>query len=99
MWAAPSRARCTATFGRRNDVDVIANLREEHASRLRAELEADYYVDEESIRDAVRHRSSFNLAHFGTGLKEDVFVAAPGRAETNIQSAENYSSLCRRLHG
>ena len=47
-------------FRATNDVDVIAELREEHASPIRAALEADHYVDEESIRDAARHRSSFN---------------------------------------
>ena len=59
-----------------NDVDVIANLREEHAGALRAALEADHFVDEDAIRDAVRRESRFNLVNFGTGLKIDVFVAA-----------------------
>ena len=68
-------------FRATNDVDVIANLRDEHASQLRAELEADHYVDEESIRDAVRHQSSFNLVHFETGLKIDVFVATDSEYE------------------
>ncbi len=63
-------------FRATNAVDVIAELREEHASPLRETLEADHYVDEESIRDAVRDRASFNLVHFGTGLKIDVFIAA-----------------------
>ena len=62
-------------FRATNDVDVIAELREEHAGPLRAALAADHYVDEESIRDAVQHESSFNLVHYGTGLKIDVFVA------------------------
>ena len=48
-------------FRATNDVDVIAALREEHARPLRAALEADYYIDEESIRDAVQRRSGFNL--------------------------------------
>jgi len=36
-------------FRATNDVDVIADLREEHSGPLRAALEADHYVDEESI--------------------------------------------------
>ena len=51
-------------FRATNDVDVIANLRDEHASPLRAALAADHYIDQESIRDAVRHVSRFNLVHF-----------------------------------
>ena len=73
-------------FRATNDVDVIADLREEHASPLRAALEADHYVDEESIRDAVAHRSSFNLVHFGTGLKIDVFIAADSEYEASARA-------------
>ena len=69
-------------FRATNDVDVIAGLREEHASPIRRALEADHYVDEDSIRDAVHRRSSFNLVHFGTGLKIDVFVAGDSEYET-----------------
>ena len=73
-------------FRATNDVDVIAVLREEHASQLHVALEADHYVDEESIRDAVRHRSSFNLVHFGTGLKIDVFIAADTEYEAGVRA-------------
>ena len=73
-------------FRATNDVDVIADLREEHASMIRAALEADHFVDEESIREAVRHRSSFNLVHFGTGLKIDVFVAADSEYEAGVRA-------------
>ena len=61
-------------FRATNDIDVIASLNEEHAADVRRALDSDHYVDEDSIREAVRRRSSFNLVHFGTGLKIDVFV-------------------------
>ena len=73
-------------FRATNDVDVIANLREEHASPLRSALEAEHYIDEESIRDAVRHESSFNLVHYGTGLKIDVFIAADTEYEAGVRA-------------
>ena len=73
-------------FRATNDVDVIADLREEHASVIRTTLEADHFVDEESIREAVRRRSSFNLVHFGTGLKIDVFVAADSEYEAGVRA-------------
>ena len=73
-------------FRATNDVDVIADLREEHASQLLTSLEADHYVDEASIRDAVRHRSSFNLVHFGTGLKIDVFVPAESDYQAGVRA-------------
>ena len=73
-------------FRATNAVDVIAELREEHASPIRAALEADHYVDVESIRDAVQHESRFNLVHYGTGLKIDVFVAGDSEYETVVRA-------------
>ena len=73
-------------FRATNDVDVIADLREEHAQAVRTALEADHYVDEDSVRDAVRRRSSFNLLHFGTGLKIDVFVAEDSEYEAGARA-------------
>lgn len=73
-------------FRATNDVDVIADLREEHAGPITAALEADYYVDEESICEAVNRRSSFNVVHLGTALKIDVFVAKPSAYETGVQA-------------
>ena len=80
--ASPVHGRFRAT----NNVDLIANLREEHASPLRAALEAEHYIDEESICDAVRHESSFNLVHYGTGLKIDVFIAADTEYEAGVRA-------------
>ena len=73
-------------FRATNGVDVIADLREEHASPLRAALEANHYVDEESIRDAVRHESRFNLVHYGTGLKIGVFIAGDSEYENGVRA-------------
>ena len=84
-------------FRATNAVDVIADLREEHASPIRETLEADHYVDEESIRDAVRHESSFNLVHFGTELKIDVFIAADSEytAQVRAQTCFGTDRQCR----
>ncbi len=80
-------------FRATNDVDVIAELREEHASPIRAALEADHYVDEESIRDAARHRSSFNLIHFDTGLKIDVFIPDDSRYEAGVRARRVFEQI------
>ena len=73
-------------FRATNDVDLIADLRAEHAEALRVALDPDHYVDEDSIRDAVRRQSSFNLFHFGTGLKIDVFIAADSEYEASVRA-------------
>lgn len=57
------------------DADLVARIEERHARPLVEALGAAYYSDEEMIRDAVRHGSSFNLIHHGSMVKVDVFVA------------------------
>jgi hypothetical protein len=59
-----------ATF----DVDLIADLQQKHVSSFIKRLETEYYVDEEMIRDAIMHHSSFNLIYLGSMLKIDVFL-------------------------
>ena len=41
-------------------------------------MSGDYYVDAESIREAIQRRRSFNLIHFATMIKIDVFVIGDG---------------------
>jgi hypothetical protein len=56
------------------DVDIVADLRLAHVGPLVARLEADYYIDADMIRDAIRRRSSFNVIHLPTMMKVDVFI-------------------------
>ena len=56
------------------DVDIVADLRQGHVRPLIDQLETDYYIDEDMIRDAIKRRSSFNVIHLDTMLKVDVFI-------------------------
>lgn len=56
------------------DADLVAQLRCHHAPLLREKLERDYYADEEMIGEAIERRRSFNLVHYETALKIDVYV-------------------------
>ena len=56
------------------DADIVAEIRLEYVHPLVKKLKADYYIDEDSVRDAIRHRSSFNAIHLNTMLKVDVFI-------------------------
>lgn len=56
------------------DVDIVADLRLEHISLLVAALSKEFYVDDEMIRDAIKHHSSFNLIHYETAFKVDIFI-------------------------
>lgn len=59
-----------ATF----DADLLADLRTNQIKPFLRDLGDRWYADEEAIRDAITHRSSFNLIHFETALKVDVFI-------------------------
>lgn len=55
------------------DVDVAVLLDIDHVDRLVAAVADDYYVSAEMVRDAVLRHSSFNLIHFESGMKIDLF--------------------------
>lgn len=57
------------------DIDIVAALEERHVEALVAALSAEFYVDAESLRRAIRTRSSSNLIHQATQLKVDLFIA------------------------
>lgn len=55
------------------DVDVAVALDAGQIPALVAAVESDYYVSVEMVRDAVHRHSSFNLIHFESGMKIDMF--------------------------
>ena len=57
------------------DVDLVADLRMEHAEPLVRELSEAFYVDLHAVREAIRRRSSFNAIHLESAFKADVFVS------------------------
>lgn len=56
------------------DVDLVADLAQEHVAPLVEALRGDYYVSSGMISDAIRRRSCFNVIHLGTMFKVDVFA-------------------------
>jgi hypothetical protein len=56
------------------DADLVADLRSEHVRPLVKQLEVEYYIDADAVRDAIRRHSSFNAIHLDTMLKVDVFI-------------------------
>jgi hypothetical protein len=57
------------------DIDMVAAIEEQQADALAADLSGDFYVDPESLRQAIRARGSANLIHQATQLKVDLFIA------------------------
>lgn len=55
-------------------MDIIADLRMEHVQPLVQQLQDTYYIDADMIKDAIKHRSEFNVLHLGTMFKVDIFI-------------------------
>jgi hypothetical protein len=59
------------------DVDIVADMRLEHIQPLVDALSPEFYADDEMMRDAIERHSSFNLIHYETSFKVDVFIPKP----------------------
>lgn len=56
------------------DVDLVADIQHHHVLLLRHKLEKEYYIDEDTIQEAIDRGSSFNLVHLETAIKIDIFI-------------------------
>lgn len=63
------------------DAAFVADMRLEHVKPFLAALGTAWYADERAIREAISRRSSFNLIHFDTAMKVDVFLPKRRRFE------------------
>jgi hypothetical protein len=57
------------------DIDIVAAFDESHVEGLVEALSADFYINPDSLRRAIRTKSSANLIHHATQYKVDLFVA------------------------
>lgn len=71
------------------DVDIGAAIPMGAVEELVSKWEADFYVSESAMREAIQREGCFNLIHFKTMLKVDVFVCGADQF--------NASVLLRRL--
>lgn len=56
------------------DADLVANIKSEQVASMEELLKSEFYIDTEMINNAILHKSSFNLIHFATLFKIDVFI-------------------------
>jgi len=57
------------------DVDILVFMTQADVEPLVTVFDDDFYVDQAAVREAVDRSSSFNLVHFETAFKVDLFVA------------------------
>ena len=60
-----------------NDIDIVADIKLEQVNGLVSALQDDFYIDELAARRAVIGHSSFNVIHFESVFKVDLFVPSP----------------------
>ena len=56
------------------DLDLVVALKEPDVEGLVAAFEADFYIDADAARTAIRAESIFNLMHLASGIKVDLIV-------------------------
>lgn len=56
------------------DVDIIADIDFQHVPKLVNALETEFYIDGDMIKEAIQRRKSFNLIHYETMFKVDIFI-------------------------
>ena len=61
------------TYRSTNDIDIVAEIKEQDIPRLVSQLSADFYTDAETMREAIRRGRPFNMIHFASSYKFDIF--------------------------
>jgi len=83
-----------------NDIDIVADIKIEQVSLLERYFpHEEFYFDAEMVREAIIHKSQFNIIHPGSGLKVDVilyqdtdFDRSRFSRSKRIQPAEGYQA-------
>lgn len=67
-----------------NDIDLVAEVRLDHIPTLSAELGTEFYADLEMMKQALRTGRMFNLIHYESSYKFDIY---PVRQQPYYQAA------------
>jgi hypothetical protein len=59
------------------DVDLVADIHAGQIARFIQELGGEFYADAGMMRDAIESGRSFNLIHFASSYKFDIFPLSP----------------------
>jgi hypothetical protein len=72
-----------------NDIDIVARLSERDIPRLASELGAEFYSDAEMMRDALRRGRAFNVIHYASSAKFDIFpITSDPYSQTQLDRRE-----------
>jgi len=58
-----------------NDIDIVAAIDEKHVRDLVMSFPSDeFYISEETVREAIHRQGQFNIIHPESGIKVDVII-------------------------
>jgi hypothetical protein len=66
------------------DADITVQPFSPLADRLYELLKDEFYVSREAMEEALRSQGSFNVIHFETAFKIDLFIQGPGEFEGRL---------------
>jgi hypothetical protein len=58
------------------DIDILASISAEHIAMLVSALKDEFYIDNKMIRRAIATGKPFNVIHFDSVFKLDIYVAS-----------------------
>jgi hypothetical protein len=59
-----------------NDADIVADIQLDQTPQIFTALNDTFYIDEQAVRRAILERRSFNVIHFDSLFKVDVYIPA-----------------------
>jgi hypothetical protein len=66
------------------DADINVQLLSANADRFYECVKGEFYISEQAMRHALSTHGSFNVIHFETSFKIDLFVQGPGEFERQL---------------
>lgn len=75
------------------DVDIVADMRVVDIEAFVLYLQDSFYLDADSIKEAIRHRSEFSLLHYNTMFKVDIFLPKNRPFDLTVRSRVGEGTL------
>jgi len=75
------------------DADITVQSFSRVAGRFYDLIKEEFYISEQAMRQALDRHGSFNIIHFGTGFKIDVFIQRPSEFEQRLLERRRTAKL------
>ena len=75
------------------DADIVVQPFSPVADRFYRLVKGEFYISEEAMRQALSSRGSFNVIHFETSFKIDIFVQGRGEFEQRLLARSRKAKL------